>query len=784
MATIRDRYVLEVDTSGAQSGISGLNGGIGGLMGSIRGLGPLIAGAAAGLAAFGAVSAIQDTINDFDELAKRARAVGAANEESFQSFQVLTNFLGEAGIAAGETDAILRRLQNATAQADAGVESFADIFDKLGDRVRDANGEFLDSPALFEEVARAVQDGTLSMAEATQLFGRSAGPELVNILQEMAENGTSVSEALQDVAQHTNIVDIEAARNAEAFNDNIGRLKQGIGQLMTDAISPLLPILVQLTEQILANAPAVIEGVRSAFEALSPVFQLIGTVLTDLVFPILGQVFELLGALFGVIAPIYETAIPLLTAGFEAIVGIIQAVVGAIVGLVERLGEVGARARELRDSVTGAFGDMAEGVTSRARAAADGVTGWFSQMYDDLWGNSIIPDLIEGVTGGFEDMSDSIEGETQGTVANIRNGFASIFGTVASGLGNTIRTGTNEARNVLGEFGGVFRNIVGNIANDSRSATGNIADALDIGTIGDDLLEGINIGLDDFRDKIEGLDIPLSAYKTTTEEINTVLEETQTLYQALNEDTTEYIELTENLNEILETEIDLYESLAENIEEYRTVLEETVEQLNTQLESFENLTEANELLEEQYQSFNETIKEATETVIAAIEQTDLNTESNNQLNSAVESLISTVNAYMNALNQKIQLTAQAIQANQQLADSYRQIEQQALAAAQAQSQLSSRSGAGGGLMGLLGNFAGFFADGGFIPRGQFGIVGERGPELVSGPAQITPLDQMGGSVTYNINAVDARSFQELLASDPGLIHALAIKGGLRIPGRR
>jgi hypothetical protein len=142
---------------------------------------------------------------------------------------------------------------------------------------------------------------------------------------------------------------------------------------------------------------------------------------------------------------------------------------------------------------------------------------------------------------------------------------------------------------------------------------------------------------------------------------------------------------------------------------------------------------------------------------------------------------------MNALNQKIQLTAQAIQANQQLADSYRQIQEQAAAAAQAQSQLNSSSGssgAGSGLMGLLGNFAGFFANGGFIPRGQFGIVGERGPELISGPAQITPFDQMGGSVTYNINAVDARSFQELLAADPGLIHALAIKGGLRIPGSR
>ena len=86
------------------------------------------------------------------------------------------------------------------------------------------------------------------------------------------------------------------------------------------------------------------------------------------------------------------------------------------------------------------------------------------------------------------------------------------------------------------------------------------------------------------------------------------------------------------------------------------------------------------------------------------------------------------------------------------------------------------SGIGGGIsnkvsgaFGGIGDFfAGFFANGGFIPGGKFGVVGERGPELVSGPAQVTP---MGGGITYNINAVDVTSFQNLLARDPGYLHA-------------
>jgi TP901 family phage tail tape measure protein len=44
-------------------------------------------------------------------------------------------------------------------------------------------------------------------------------------------------------------------------------------------------------------------------------------------------------------------------------------------------------------------------------------------------------------------------------------------------------------------------------------------------------------------------------------------------------------------------------------------------------------------------------------------------------------------------------------------------------------------GGGGGFLGSL--FAGFFDQGGTIPAGQVGIVGERGPEFVRGPAVVT-----------------------------------------------
>jgi lambda family phage tail tape measure protein len=96
----------------------------------------------------------------------------------------------------------------------------------------------------------------------------------------------------------------------------------------------------------------------------------------------------------------------------------------------------------------------------------------------------------------------------------------------------------------------------------------------------------------------------------------------------------------------------------------------------------------------------------------------------------------------------------------------------------------------GGIVGSIGSsigklFGGFFADGGTLGAGKFGVVGERGPELISGPATITPLG-MGGStyVTYNINAVDAMSFKQLVAQDPGFMHAVVMQGAKSAPMTR
>jgi tape measure domain-containing protein len=89
-----------------------------------------------------------------------------------------------------------------------------------------------------------------------------------------------------------------------------------------------------------------------------------------------------------------------------------------------------------------------------------------------------------------------------------------------------------------------------------------------------------------------------------------------------------------------------------------------------------------------------------------------------------------------------------------------------------------------------GNFLGSllgFANGGIIPTNKPVLVGERGPEILSGAAgrTVIPNEQLGGTtvVNYNISAVDAMSFKQMIARDPGFIHAVAQQGAKAVPGR-
>jgi hypothetical protein len=60
------------------------------------------------------------------------------------------------------------------------------------------------------------------------------------------------------------------------------------------------------------------------------------------------------------------------------------------------------------------------------------------------------------------------------------------------------------------------------------------------------------------------------------------------------------------------------------------------------------------------------------------------------------------------------------------------------------------SGAGGFFGGIASLFGGFRAGGGSMSPGSWYVAGEKGPEIVTGPGNVTPNSAMRGGSTYNI----------------------------------
>jgi len=101
--------------------------------------------------------------------------------------------------------------------------------------------------------------------------------------------------------------------------------------------------------------------------------------------------------------------------------------------------------------------------------------------------------------------------------------------------------------------------------------------------------------------------------------------------------------------------------------------------------------------------------------------------------------------------------------------------------------------AGGGMVGTLmssiGSLFSGHAAGGTVGSGQFSLVGENGPELIRGPATVTPNQDIsstiGGGVihNYNINAVDARSVAQLFSDNRMTMFGMVEQARRELPMR-
>ena len=146
-----------------QGSLNNVNSKFGGLTSSVGKFKAALGVAAAGFAAFGVVSKVQDTINQFDDLAKSARTANAAvSEEAFQGFQILGKAMAEAGIDAATFERAMLQTTNRLQAGIEGQKSYQKITDKLGDSIKDTNGNLKTGDELLTTMINALNQGTIT----------------------------------------------------------------------------------------------------------------------------------------------------------------------------------------------------------------------------------------------------------------------------------------------------------------------------------------------------------------------------------------------------------------------------------------------------------------------------------------------------------------------------------------------------------------------------------------------------------------------------------------------
>ena len=180
-----------------------------------------------------------------DNVAKTSTRIGVSVEE----FQRLDHALKISGSSMEQQKGSFIRLARVADDANSGLKTARDAFDRLGVSVTDADGILKNQPQLLAEVADAfarTADGTEKTALAAELFGRK-GTDMLQFLNLGAEGIRKLGDEAEALGA---VMSTEAARAAEKYTDSLTRLDASFEGVKRTIGSAVMPILTSLTDEL------------------------------------------------------------------------------------------------------------------------------------------------------------------------------------------------------------------------------------------------------------------------------------------------------------------------------------------------------------------------------------------------------------------------------------------------------------------------------------------------------------------------------------------------------
>jgi hypothetical protein len=380
MATTTEKLLLDIQVKNTQA-LGRLNGQLSNLNSSGIKLGTVLKGAAAGLAALGAVKVgqfIVNTTQEFENLNTTLASVTGSAEEGAAAFDFISEF---------------------ATKTQFGVDDLTKTFIKLKAAGIEPTEELLTT---FTDTAAVTNDQIGSLEAVTDLFARSVSGGLgLEDLNRLADRGVPVFAILEEQLGLTRLQISEFGKTAEGANKITEAFQKGIQERFGGATENIINNL----STSFSNAKIALQGVAFEFgQGLSPALKDAVNGFTDLVNNN-KETISALGELAGMALQGLVTALNLVLKAIGAVIDLFRGFINIVKDTVDTV-------KDFKTKVVNQFEGMKKGIGNKMRGVKDTIIGFFKDTSDEVVGNSIVPDMVDDVIEEFVRMSREVEKQT------------------------------------------------------------------------------------------------------------------------------------------------------------------------------------------------------------------------------------------------------------------------------------------------------------------------------------------------------------------------------------
>jgi phage-related protein len=384
--------------TGLEKGLKGVGdqaGKTGSAMDRLKSAGSAAASAlraiAPALTVAGLVAGTKNILDNADAMSKLSERTGVS-ATSLDKFRQVAELNDTSIDSVGKG---LTMLSTKMADAATGTGKSAEMFEKLGISVVDANGKLKGSDEVMLELAdrfKEMEDGPEKAALAAELFGRKLGTDLIPMLNQGGDAVRNMKTALTD----------EFAAAAVDFNDAIKEMQQEFMILATELVKTITPALLAFAEGLrdlvrgFNELPEPLQGIILSVGALTAAF----LILAPAINAVLGIASALaglkLGAMFAALGP----AIAPISAALVTLGKILLGVFTGPVGWVALVVAAGVAIYAFRDQIAEVFNAIGNIIQDAAAA--------FKSTFIDPIAN-MLQGFIQDAQQKFSDFGNAVQ---------------------------------------------------------------------------------------------------------------------------------------------------------------------------------------------------------------------------------------------------------------------------------------------------------------------------------------------------------------------------------------